>query len=287
MSFLTPVDIEKEAASHCGQYPITTFQDNTRQAVEINNCYDNMRQAELSRHTWLFSVRRARLRPISSTTQLWTPPAHNAATTYTVGQVVTFASSTYDNGHSYPWILMVPSDVGDNPDTSANWSHYFGPVTIDVFDSGQTYAAGEVALVPPTYSAGTTYAANNIVTDSSNNIWVSLVGANTGNTPSSSPTFWTPWVLPSSGSPSTTPIITFQSAPSIFLCIQNEQTPPTPVVFPAASPNWTNVGGTVQQVTILWPMNAGPLDAGVNSTSTAMNLYRLPFGWLRPSSIPF
>ena len=67
----------------------------------------------------------------------------------------------------------------------------------------------------------------------------------------------------------------------------NEQTAPATPTLPANdTAHWTLVGGTVQQITILFPLNAGPLDAGINNQSTTLNLYHLPFGWLRPASVP-
>lgn len=47
------------------------------------------------------------------------------------------------------------------------------------------------STTPPTYAGGTTYSDGAVVVDSSIN-YVSLVGANLGNTPASSPTFWLP-----------------------------------------------------------------------------------------------
>ena len=286
MAFLTPIDIANRALQHIGQFPIGAFSDNSRQAGEINKCYDNLRLFELSRHTWAYSIRRARARAVTLTTQLWTPPTYSAATAYTVGQIVNYAGSTYAGGALYPWSLTVPTSTGDLPDISSKWSHFFGTLYTDIFDSGLVYAAGEIVVVPPLYSAGTTYNKNDMVIDASNKIWVSLLGSNVGNTPSSSPTQWTAWVLPSSGNASTTPQITFNSAlaPSVFVSIINNNGPVSPATnvttFPAASPYWTSVGGTVQQVSIMWPLNFGP----ANDTSTA-NLYPLPFGWLRPSLI--
>src|SRR5665213_1960624 len=285
MAFQSPIDIANRALQHISQTKISAFADVSRAAKEINTAYDDLRLAELSRHTWAFSIRRARCRAITLTTQVWTPPTYSASTAYTVGQVSMYAGGSYANSANYPWILQVPTSTGDLPDISPKWSHYFGPLVADIFDSGQVYAAGEIAIVPPVYAAGTTYPLNAIVIDGSNNMWVSLQASNIGHTPSTSPTYWTPWILPSSGQPSTTPTIVFFSAPSVFLSISNNNGPVSPAVnvttFPSASAYWTSVGGTVAQLTILWPLNVGP----VTDTTTA-NLYRLPFGWLRPSTIP-
>lgn len=278
MAFTSPVDIAKRACQHTGQFPIDAFNDDSRQSTEINTCYDNLRLAELSRHTWAFSLRRARIRPLTSTSQFWTPPAWAVGTSYTVGAVTMATAAVYANSVNYLWILQSPTSTGDTPELSPKWEHYFGPLTTDVFDSGATYAAGEVVLIPPVYAGGTTYVQNAIVIDSGGLIWVSLQASNTGHTPSTSPTFWTPWVIPSSGLPTTTPAIIYQSAPTVFLSLLNNNQSTT---LPSVSTNWVNVGGTVAQVTILWPIGSGPS----NDVET-INLFRLPFGWLRPSIIP-
>ncbi len=262
MAFITPIDIAKRACQHIGQFPIASFSDNSRQAIEINNGYDNLRLAELSRHTWAFSIRRNRVRPVSTTTQVWTPPTWSSATTYTAGMVTMAAAGTYANSVIYPWLLQAPSSLNQNPETTSAWSHFFGTLYADVFDSGA------------------------IVRDSNGAFWVSLQGANTGNTPATSPTFWTPWILPSTGQPSTTPNIVYQAAPAtqptIWLCLSNEQATTTPNLLPSAAlaTSWVNVGGTLQQLTILFPIGTGPV-----SNPQTNNLYPLPFGWLRPSII--
>jgi hypothetical protein len=278
--FQTPIDVANRACQHVNQLKIVTFADDSRQAVEINTAYDVLRLAELSRHTWAFSIRRARCRAITFSTQLWTPPTYNSATAYTVGQVVMFAGGTYANSANYPWILQVPTATGLQPDISPQWSHYFGPLTADIFDPGTTYAAGEVTILPPAYSSGTTYAEGNIVLDSSGNMWVSLVGSNTGHTPSSSPTFWTPWLFPSGGITPPYTAITFNGTPSVYLSIANNNGPAsgtTLAALPNASTKWTEVGGTLQQITILWPLGSGP-----TGQAGTPDLFRLPFGWLRP-----
>lgn len=282
MAFRTPIDIAKRTCQQVEQSLLTTFSDDTVVANNINAAYDDLRLAELSRHTWLYSIRRARCRPISSTTQVWTPPSWSALTTYTVGQVAMAAAGTYANSVSYPWILQAPTSLNQTPETTPAWSHFFGTLYADVFDTGATYAAGEVVIEPALYAGGTTYVLNAIVRDSNGLFWVSLQGSNTGNTPASSPTWWTAWIFPSSGNPSTTPNIVYQTTPTIWLSILNENLSLTPNLLPTAAlaTTWVQVGGTLQQFTILFPVGTGPC----NNTNNK-NLFPLPFGWLRPSPL--
>jgi hypothetical protein len=283
LAFRTPVDIAQRACQWLGEYPITTFGDDSRQAGEIRIAYDNLRLSELSRHTWQYSIRRARVRPLTRSSQIWTPPLYNGLTQYTTGQCVTYTSSAYSNPVAYPWILQAPSAIGLQPDISPQWSHMFSSLVADVFDNGATYAAGEVALIPPAWSNVVQYQQNAIVVDSSGIFWVSLANLNTDNTPATSPTWWVAWTPPSSGVPVSTPPlpIVYQQPPSVYLSTANNNGPLAPVlatVLPSASPYWTLVGGTVAQLTILWPIGSGPINSGNN-----YNLYPLPFGWLRPS----
>ena len=284
MAFRTPIDIAKRTCQQLEQATIDTFQDDSPTASNINISYDDLRLAELSRHTWAFSLRRARTRAISTTAQTWTPPTWSAVTTYTVGQVVMAAAGTYANSVIYPWILQAPTSLNQNPEITSAWSHFFGTMYADVFDSGATYAAGEIVIEPALYAGGTTYVQNAIVKDSNGLFWVSLAGGNTGHTPATSPTWWVAWVLPSSGQPPVSLNIVYQVAPTIWLSLVNEtiNIPSAPNTLPSVSPStsWVNVGGTLQQVTILFPIGTGPVNNTINST-----LYPLPFGWLRPSVI--
>ncbi len=299
MAFFTPIDIAKRVCQHLEQPIITLFTDDTPVAQHINAAYDHLRLAELSRHTWAFSIRRSRVRPITTTTQIWTPPAWNVATNYTAGAVVMSLAGTYANGANYPWVLQAPTSVGQNPEITPAWSHYFGTFQTDVFDPGATYSAGEVVVEPALYAGGTTYSLNALVRDSNGAFWVSLQGANTGNTPSSSPTFWAAWVFPSSGNPSTTPNIIYQPSPAtqptIWLSLLNQNGPSSsgvPALLPSAAlaTSWTNVGGTLQQLAILFPLGTGPFSVNPVGTvpifnNSSANLFKLPFGWLREATV--
>ena len=300
MAFVTPLDIAKRACHHLEQPAIKSFDQDSPTANRINETYDSLRLAELSRHTWAYSIRRARVRPVTSTTQIWTPPNWNSATTYTAGMVAMSAAGTYAESAIYPWVLQAPTSTNQDPEVTPAWSHFFGTFQADVFDPGVDYAAGEIAIVPGLFSTLTDYAQNAIVMDSGGNFWVSLQNNNFGHTPASGSVWWTPWIFPSSGNPSTTPNIIYTASPAaqptIWLSLLNQNGPsatgvqaPLPSLAPSTS--WVSVGGTLQQLTILFPLGTGPF--GINPVGTvpannnqSANLFKLPFGWLRPATVP-
>jgi len=356
MPYQTPLDIANRACNHLGPLKIGSFQELSQAAININSCYDDLRLAELSRHTWMFSLRKARVRPISLSAQTWVPPTYVAATAYTVGQVVMYAGGTYANSANYPWILQVPTATGLQPDISPQWSHYFGSLVVDVFNSGATYAAGEVVLVPeqwktgqayaastivlyqgvfyvslanvntsqnplttigqwwavyvppaaqtvstatgPTltvsvYASGTTYAVGALVTylasDGNNYTYISVASANTGNEPDTSPTKWSVWgnaTNQNQNSPYGPFVWTaFNGGVTIWMSLANNNgsgSATVPATIPdSLNPNWTSVGGSITNLTVLWPLGTGPYQPYI--TPPSRNLYPLPFGWLRPA----
>lgn len=138
MAFTQPVDIANRALQHCGVTGITAFTDQSRQAKETLACYDALRLSELRRNLWRFATRRARVRSLTATTKLYSANAWASGTTYTVGQISTYAG--------YTWILNVTTSVGEQPDISPSWQHYFGPLTVDTFDASNAYDTGELAI---------------------------------------------------------------------------------------------------------------------------------------------
>lgn len=292
MAYQTPIDIANVGLQHCGQFKISAFSDDSREAKEVNTCYDNIRLSELMDHDWIFAIRRARVRAVTFSTQIWTPPAFNLATTYATGQVVMFAGGTYANAANYAWVSTLPGNVGNSPDISTQWSHYFGNTKIDIFDPGANYAAGEVVIQPAAWASGVTYNAGDIVVGPDLLMYVSLLGTNIGHTPATSPTQWIAWVAPSLGGPPNAITnlagITFNvaTAPGIYFSIRenngptqfNSGNPGVPTVpLPSNNlPYWVSTGGTLQQFTPLFPIGCGP----ANDPTTA-NLYPLPATFMR------
>src|SRR5665811_2337991 len=91
--FAIPEDIVNRALQHVGAERIVTLADNSKNASECSFVYNRARQAELRDNVWRFAIRRSALRPLTSTSQAWTPPVYVAATTYVVGSVVAYADT--------------------------------------------------------------------------------------------------------------------------------------------------------------------------------------------------
>jgi hypothetical protein len=297
MGYSQPLDIANSVATMLGQDQLTLndFNGNpfaTKLGRQVNANYDKMRLVEIQRNLWKFSTRRVILRPIGIDSVLWTPSAWTAGN-YPVGSVVSYTPTVgpYTGVTSY-WRLNVaePSSVA-TPDIDPNWQHYCGPLALDLYNTGaqgqgsttayndsEIYQAGEVVLVPATYGSGTAYSINQVV--NYNGAWyVSLTNANTGNTPSSSPTDWVLWTSQGRGqgtygiTATKSPIpLTYPGAYSIYLSLYNNNSD-NPV---NGTGNWVNVGGTVVPLIVVWPADCGPYN-----DPTTNNAFHLPSAFLK------
>ena len=166
--FSTPYDIANRACQHLGCTRITSFGDNSVQATELGFAYDKVRRRELRRNTWTFSVRRAVLRPISTTSMTLTAASWLIGTTYALGQLVSYQDA---NGNTRTWQSTVAGNIGNTPgDTSAVWSLYFGPTNYELY---------------PTVLAATAFDAGEVLYPDSTHAYLSLVGNNSDVPPSS------------------------------------------------------------------------------------------------------
>ena len=170
MPFTSAVDIANRACQHVGARRIVALTDASKQAQEINFCYDKLRAAELRRSTWRFATRRATLYPLASTSYRYVPSVYASGTTYAAGMVVQDTTGVY-------WISMAASNTGNTPGLPIigqppYWQQYFGPI------------------VAPLYSASVTYNAGDLVHDATPYFYVSLANNNLNNTPSGG----APWV---------------------------------------------------------------------------------------------
>lgn len=140
--FTTAEDIANRAIQHVGAKRITSLSDLSKQALEINFCYDKLRQAELRRSVWRFATRRATLRAFTTTTFYLLPATYSASTTYVQGDLVT-------DSNGVVWVSMFGSNVGHTPGTYVSgrlqwWQQFFGSLYVATWDSTLTYNAGEI-----------------------------------------------------------------------------------------------------------------------------------------------
>src|SRR5215831_18951922 len=156
-AFFTPTDIGNRALQHCGAEMMDQFLGFTevsKNARQVSFVYDKLRRAELRRNVWRFAVRKAVLRPVDQNTLLVAPPLWVSTTTYFVGSLVTDQSNNI-------WQSRIPNNLGNDPLNTTAWEPYFGPMTAMLYDSSQSYFAGEVVYT----AAG----------DGTSNVYTSLI----------------------------------------------------------------------------------------------------------------
>lgn len=259
-----PLDIANRALQHCGVTRMTSFDQDHKNADAVSFVYDKLRQAELRRNLWRFTIREVALRALDTDTMEVTAPAFDAAKTYTRGSLVTDAGEVYLCSNVPP----LASTPAINP---AYWTLYVGPLTAQPWDSTLTtgYYAGELVYTPsstsavvymslvnsnedtptstPVWASGTTYAAGETVTAADALVYQSRVELNVGLNPSAgaNPTQW-------------------QLVPGT----QPQQ---------RMGANWLRVSGaTLSKPLIIWPIGYGPF-----SQRGTRNVFRLPSGYLR------
>src|SRR5262245_36772835 len=147
--FHNPTDIANRALDHCGQDPLSEslgLSDPSPKGRLLNRIYGQLRQAELQRNVWAFSIKNCVLRAIDTNTMILVPALWVQSTTYFVGSIV---ADPFNN----LWISNIPDNLGNHPLESTSWDQYYGPLTVSLYDSTTAYFAGE--LVYTTTGNGT------------------------------------------------------------------------------------------------------------------------------------
>lgn len=313
MEFLTPVDIANRALQHCGAPkidPTLGFTEDSKSATETSFCYGKLRRAELRRNVWRCATRKAVLRPIDATTMLLLPALWVETTTYFLGSIASDEAGV-------AWVSRIPDNLGNQPLNSLTWEPYFGPLTVSLFDPGQSYNSGELvytaagdgtyrvyvslvagnADVPGTTSAWdatATYFKDQVATYSGTP-YLSLIDLNTGQRPDLMPAPW------DSGTTYTLGNTVAGSDNLIYSSLGSGNTGFDPVsdggahwlriglvpwtatfVGGAGSVKWRQIGGAEFPMGVaLSPMNIlYPIGSGPTGQSSGQNVYRLPAGFL-------
>lgn len=208
LAFNTPTDIGNRGLQHLGAKrmdPLVGFAENSKNAKSIAFVYDKAREAELRRNAWSFATKRVVLRALDTTTRFLAPTLYSSTETYFVNSIVSDVSGML-------WISTIPDNVGNAPGGSLAWEAYFGPITVQPYDSTTTYSSGELVYKAPgdgTYkvylssvsgnaadpSAATAWASdasytNDVVVSYSSRLWISLIDLNVGQVPTGSPSTW-------------------------------------------------------------------------------------------------
>ncbi len=171
--FSTNVDIGNRACQHCGVPridPVLGFTEDTERANEISFAYGKLKVAELQRATWTFATRLAPLRPVDTNTMLLAPALWASTATYFKGSLVSDQNNTI-------WQSRVVNNLNNQPGQPGAifaWEPYFGPLTVQKYDSTQVYFAGELVYTAPgdgTYNVYASLVSNNAIDPSLPNQW--------------------------------------------------------------------------------------------------------------------
>lgn len=257
-SFQNSLKIKNRALQHVGSKQLASETEVSKAATEVNACYDNLREAELQRNTWVFAVRKTVLRPVDTTTVTFTFPTFSASASYARGSIVLFNNLVYHANQLIAASVVTP-DVNIGP-----WTVYFGSVTAQPYDPKTAYYAGEIV-----YDLATTTA------------YLSLVSSNA--------------VVPAAGAPAYDATITYRigdtvtSSATIYQSTIDLNLNHTPtgtgdwIVVPGAQvnqqvgQNWLKLTSTtLNALNISYPLGSGPA-----SQSATRNVFILPNGWLR------
>jgi len=316
-TYSSPLDIANRACQHMGVRRLITFSDDTVQASELNFNYNPLRQNELRRDVWRFSIRKCMLRPISTTSGKITPAAWTNVHTYLQGSVVSY------NGVLYQARTGVPA--AQEPDTSpVYWEQFFHSV------HATAWVAGGATNNPQPWAPSGDYAAGTIVIGSDNNNYMSNFNGNTGHNPVTDGgvnwTFLGPAAL---GSGYQAGELVYDTALNVYISLTNGNTD-NPSSAPAAFVSTQNydIGDTITASSVVYQsttdFNAGgagapgtgwetipatqpdqitgttgtawlklgnaglsawiinyPLGTGPSEQTTTLNVYPLPNGFLR------
>lgn len=250
VGFTKPEDIANRAIQHVGARRIALMTDVSKQAAEINFCYDKLRRSELRRSVWRFATRRATIQPITATSLRMLPATWAIGTTYAAGAIVKDSSGVY-------WISMFGTNLAQTPGATvvgrpAYWQQYFGPTICDLWATGNIYNAGDVV-----YKSGPVF-------------YLSLTNNNTASDPASG----SPWVA-CGGTSLGAPFYPLAAGLNMTLSGVVQNIFPLPNGFLRAAPEGPKVAGTSNLLTsagLQWNDRQYENDYIVSSSTTALVL---------------
>jgi hypothetical protein len=263
-TFKTALDIANAACQHMGCARITSFDtsvDDSVQADELNFRYDKVRQAELRRNVWRFSIRTALLRPVSAASAIVTPQVWDATKTYVKGSLVSYNGIVYQARSA----VAVNLEPDQNP---TSWAQFYGSPQATLWDASAAsgYSAGEMVYTQSGSSTPVTY--------------ISVSNANSDN-PDTVPAY-DATVTYDKGETVTYSAVVYQSTQDF-----NINNTPTGagawVTVPGTQndqyqgQNWVKLGtASLAAVDILYPLGVGPTEQ-----SETLSIFMLPFGFMR------
>lgn len=308
MPFLDSLDIANRCAQILGSPQIFSVTEDSKINREATFAYDKLRRVELRRNIWRFAIRKAVLRPLTLTMRLLTPPTYSSTVPYFPGSIVQDANAVM-------WISQLPENLNNAPGgNNEAWEPYFGPLTVDLYDSTTTYSIGELVYMPvgnpggyqvymslssvnavapnvaTAWAATVTYKFDDVVSYSGSQ-WRSLIALNTNVTPVDGPLAFDPTATYTIGQTVTGSDTYIYSSvgngnighdPTTDAGVHwtNTNLPNawsrTPAIAVSAT-SWLPLGTlTLRNLNLLYPIGSGPSTQGVSR-----NAYRLPAGWLK------
>lgn len=254
-AFTSAVDIVNRGLQRLGSSRITSLTAGTsKSAQEANACYDKLRETELRRNIWRFSIRRVILRAVGTALPDW-----DSGVTYVLGSLVTYNDVNYISIHATP-------NLNQNPATAATyWAVFTGNTSQKV-----TF---------PAWGVGTTYPAGMIVTGTDGLLYLSMTASNLAHDPTTDTgTYWQlyfgPIVASAYDDDTTYSVgeIVFSTAQVAYYSTQNGNDN-----APSTGTGWaTLTSATLAPLVIPWPAGTGP------ATDTASrSVFVLPYGYLR------
>lgn len=313
MSFLDSLDVANFACHLLGVPKIQSPTEDSKQNTSMSFAFDKVREAELRRNTWRFSIKRAVLRAVDANTRLLDPQPWNVSTLYLPGAIV-------KDGNGDLWSSDEPENVGEEPGVSSAWDQYFGPVSVSLYDSTVTYYAGELAYVlvgsggfvvfrslangntdtPTTttaWDATVTYNLNQVVSYLGSN-WRSIIPLNFNVTPADAPnafdlavTYTTAQtVVGSDGyiySSVGTGNVGHDPVTDAGVHWTNTAVPAawdrTPATY-SSSELWLPVYAGLKRLVMPYPVGGSPSSIGGSAITVFKNAFRLPANWLREAA---
>lgn len=274
--FFKPEDIANRAAQHLGKPQIRSLTEQSDVALEINACYDRIRDAELARNLWTFATRDVALRALDTTSVVVSFETWSSTYTYIDGTSGYPAGYVVKDAAGNLWVSLVngntttPGAFG-TAGAALTWESYFGNRAANVWNdsiqntittNNTSYHLGELVYIAAAgsykiyvsivegnqnepdlvdaFSATTMYRTGAVVSQNGTN-YQSLQNLNFGNTPPSA-SWWT-----------------------------------TIVTNPTVSGSWIQLtGATISQQQIIYPVLSGP-----SSDPNTRNCFLKPAGWLR------
>ena len=268
VAFVNPIDIMNRALQRVGQTRIATLTDDSKACDEVTFVYDKLRVAEMRRNVWTFSIRTVALRPFNPPnlgtlgTVMIVPTAWSNASNYIQGSLVSYNNRIY---------FSRTVNIGSEPDiTPTDWAQYFGPKTASPYIATTpvtTYYPGEVVYTL-SGATPTLYMALNQSTDVPTTIatWAATTYYNKGDTVTGSDA------------------AVYQSKLDFNLNVNPvgdagvhwATTPVASQPNARAGQNWLKLDAGVQSINFVYPVGSGP---AFNPTN--LNVYFLPYGFLR------